>query len=166
MTLDETPTGSCIFVDANIFIYHFSRVSSACRDFLARCESGELEAYTGVHLLLEIAHRLMLLEALQKGLIVGSQPVRKLKERPDIVRQLNDYNKAVRQIPRMRIRVITLTAQILRGSEAIRTQYGLLTNDSVSIAMMQKRGLRTIATHDSDLRSIPDLIVYSPPDIS
>jgi len=34
MKLEEAPDGERIFVDANIFIYHFSRLSAECRSFL------------------------------------------------------------------------------------------------------------------------------------
>ena len=66
MRLEDVPEGERIFVDANILIYHFSRVSSECRSFLARCESGQVEAYTGVHILLEVAHRLMILSDFER----------------------------------------------------------------------------------------------------
>ena len=165
MKLDEVPDGTRIFIDANVFIYHFSRVSFECRSFLARCESRQLVAFTGVHILLEVAHRLMMLEALHKGLISGSSPVRKLKENPDIVKRLNDYNQSVRQIPRMGVRISALTSAMLRESETVRLQYGLMTNDSVSIAMMSKLGVTAIATHDSDLMNIINLITYDPQDI-
>ena len=39
-----------------------------------------------LHIVLEVMHRLMLLEALRKGLISGGQLARKLKERPEIVK--------------------------------------------------------------------------------
>ena len=38
MKLDEIKTGSEVFIDANIFIYHFTGVSDECGDFLNRCE--------------------------------------------------------------------------------------------------------------------------------
>jgi hypothetical protein len=34
----------------------------------------------------------MVLEAVQKGLITGSQPARKLKEQPEIIKGLREYN--------------------------------------------------------------------------
>jgi uncharacterized protein len=166
MKLEEAPNGGRIFVDANIFIYHFSRLSAECRSFLARCESREIEAFTGVHIVLEVAHRLMMLEALHKGLITGSQPARKLKERPEIVRRLSEYNRSVQQIPRMGVRIRSLTPAMIKESEAVRIQHGLLTNDSVSVAVMRKLRLTHIATHDSDLLKVPGLTVYQPQDIS
>jgi predicted nucleic acid-binding protein len=165
MNLDDVPQGERIYVDANIFICHFSRVSTECRSFLARCESRHLEAFTGTHVLLEIAHRLMILEALHKGLISGGQPARKLKEKPEVIKGLSDYNLAVRQIPRMGVRVRAVTPGIIKESETVRLRYGLLTNDSVSVAMMRKLRLTAMATHDSDLLNIADLRVYRPQDI-
>ena len=166
MKLEEVPSGAQVFVDANIFIYHFTRLSSECRAFLARCESGEVRAFTGTHILLEVLHRLMMLEALHKGVIVGGQPARKLKEHPEIVKNLHDYNQSVRQIPRMGVRIRVLTPALIMASEAIRAQYGVLTNDSVSVAIMQKLRLTHLVSHDSDLRNVAGLVVYQPKDVA
>jgi hypothetical protein len=97
MKLDDLPDGARIFVDANILIYHFSGIS--------------LES--GVHIVLEVTHRLMILEALQKGLITGGQPARKLQEQPEIIKVLHEYNQSVQHIPRLNIRVRTI-AQFIR----------------------------------------------------
>ena len=59
---------------------------------------------------LEITHRLMVLEALQKRLITGNQPARKLKEQPEMIKGWRSYNQSVRQMPRMPIRVRTITS--------------------------------------------------------
>jgi predicted nucleic acid-binding protein len=40
-----------------------------------------------------------------------------------------------------------------------------MTNDSVTIAMMNGLGLRNLATYDSDLLRIPELEIYRPGDI-
>jgi hypothetical protein len=108
MKLDDLPDGARIFVDANILIYHFSGISLECRAFLQRCESRQVEAFTGVHIVLEVTHRLMILEALQKGLISGGQPARKLQEQPEIIKVLHEYNQSVQHIPRLNIRVRTM----------------------------------------------------------
>ena len=91
MKLEDLPDGSRILVDANILIYHFSGISLECRAFLQRCESRQVTAFTGVHIVLEVTHRLMILEALQKGLITGGQPARKLQEQPEIIKVLQEY---------------------------------------------------------------------------
>jgi predicted nucleic acid-binding protein len=165
MKLEDLPRGARIFVDAIILIYHFSGISLQCRAFLQRCEARQVEAFTGVHILLEITHRLMVLEAVQKGLITGGQPARKLKEQPEIIKKLREYNQSVRQIPRLRIRVRPITSAIAKASEAIRVQEGLITNDSVTVALMRKMGLRDVATADADFNNVSHIRVYQPGDI-
>ena len=66
----------------------------------------------------------------------------------------------------MRIRVRTITAAIVRASEAIRVQEGLMTNDSVTVALMRKRGLTAIATAGADFDNVSHISVYQPEDIS
>jgi predicted nucleic acid-binding protein len=166
MKLEGLPGGTPIFVDADIFIYHFSGISLECRAFLQRCESRQVEAFTGVHIVLEVMHRLLMLEALHKGLITGGQPARKLKEQPEIIKVLREYNQSVQHIPRLNIRVRTITSGVVRASEAIRVQNGLMTNDSITVALMRKLSLTAIATADADFDNISALRVYQPGDIS
>ena len=166
MRLESLPEGARVFVDANIFIYHFSGASLECQAFFQRCESGQIEAFTGVHIVLEVAHRLMMLEALQKGLITRGQPARKLREQPEIVKALQAYNQSVRQIPRLNVRVEAITSTEVRASEAVRIQEGLMTNDSVTVALMQQLDLNAIATADADFNNVSGLQVYQPEDIA
>ena len=57
-TLEQVRQGVRIFIDAPVFIYHFTGVSAECRDFLKRCESAEIHGVTSVMTLAEVAHRL------------------------------------------------------------------------------------------------------------
>ena len=66
MRLDRAPAGTHVFIDANIFIYHFTGASSQCSAFLSRCETRQFEGATGIHILTEVAHRLMMIEAVRK----------------------------------------------------------------------------------------------------
>ena len=119
MKLEDLPDGARVFVDANILISHFSGISVECRAFLQRCEAKQVDAFTGVHILLEVTHRLMVLEALHKGLITGGQPARKLEEQPAIIKGLYEYNQSVQLIPHMGIRVRPLTSALVRASEGV-----------------------------------------------
>jgi predicted nucleic acid-binding protein len=98
-------------------------------------------------------------------LITGGQPARKLKEQPEVIKGLREYNQAVQQIPRIRIRVRTITPAIVRASEAIRVQEGLMINDSVTVALMRKMGVTDIATADADFNNVLHIRVYQPGDI-
>ena len=44
MDIDAIPDGTLVFVDANIFIYHFAGVSDKCTRFLQRVLKGEVKA--------------------------------------------------------------------------------------------------------------------------
>ena len=98
-------------------------------------------------------------------MITGGQPARKLKEQPEVIKGLREYNQAVQQIPRMRIRVRTITPAIVRASEAIRVQEGLMINDSVTVALMRKMGVTDIAMADADFNNVLHIRVYQPGDI-
>ena len=84
MRLDEIPSGSRIFVDSTIFIYHFAGASTACRTLLERCEGGDLKGLTSTVVLAEVAHRLMIVEALTQGLAPVKNLTKKLGEQPDL----------------------------------------------------------------------------------
>ena len=42
MKLTEIPEGEAVFIDANIFIYHFAGASEECKEFLKDCAKKEL----------------------------------------------------------------------------------------------------------------------------
>src|SRR5438128_4692925 len=98
MDLNDLPDGAPIFIDANIFIYHFTGISIECRVMLERSERKNIRSATGTHIILEVLHRLMMIEALSKSLITPGQPAKKLKRNLDAIRLLRDYNRCVTEI--------------------------------------------------------------------
>ena len=67
MTFGEIPTGETVFLDANVFIHYFARdpdLGPPARDLLRRVENGELRGVTTTHILAEVLHRLMTIEAM------------------------------------------------------------------------------------------------------
>jgi predicted nucleic acid-binding protein len=66
MTLVDFVAGDDTFVDANIFVYHFAAnptLQPICSQFLQRIENQEIRGYTSLHILSEVAHRLLTMEA-------------------------------------------------------------------------------------------------------
>ena len=88
MKFDDLQSGDRLFLDANIFVYHFLGISTECRQLLSRCHQGDLTGVTATFVVAEVMHRLMTAEAVARGLITSSQVVKKLREHPDIVQQL------------------------------------------------------------------------------
>src|SRR5437867_12435221 len=67
MIFRDLPIGSAVFTDANILVYALSLHSQfgpPCTDLLERIERHELLGYTSTHVVSEVAHRLMTLEAI------------------------------------------------------------------------------------------------------
>jgi len=165
MKLDEIKTGSEVFIDANIFIYHFTGVSEACGLFLNRCEQGDLTAITSVNVILEVLHRLMMVEAVKKNLVKPPNIVRKLNESPEKIKGLNDYFLNTQKINEMGIEIRPVTFETVIKSQMVRMAYGLMVNDSVIAASMQEEGLRFLATNDTGFEKVDDILVYRPEDV-
>ena len=166
LPLPELPAGQTVFIDANIFIYHFTGLSQECSSFLERCERGELWGITAVHILLEVLHRLMMIEAVTKKLVTSGSVARKLREKPHVVKQLADYQAQTEAILEMGIEVVGLTSDFLKISHPYRCRNGLLVNDSLTAAVMEAEGILYLATADHDFTRVEGLRVYSPLDLA
>lgn len=161
-TLKEIETGAAVFIDANIFLYHYAGISEDCTEFLGRCASGELKGTTAAHLVAEVLHRAMIMEAMAKNLAPKSNVVAKLKADPGTVRRLSDHAAAGAAIMDMGVDVVPLTAEILRASGWVRSQSGLLVNDSLTVATMRACGITALATNDEDFARIDGIRLYRP----
>src|SRR4051812_43021799 len=106
MTLTELPADHRVFIDANIFIYHCGGRSAECQAFLERCARREVQGYTSTLVLAEVLHRLMVAEAIAKGLVTAKTAVRKLGETPSLVKQLSQYQDDVNNTSQMNITIL------------------------------------------------------------
>ncbi|HWG46665.1 MAG TPA: PIN domain-containing protein [Gemmataceae bacterium] len=61
-----------------------------------------------------------------------------------------------------RITVLTIAPALLVTAATISQQYGLLTNDALTVALMEANGLAKIASHDADFDRVPALTRYAP----
>ena len=165
MTFSEIASNARLYIDANIFVYHFAEASDECTSLILRCGQGGTRAFTGTHVLLEVAHRVMMAEAVDKGLVTPGNVPRKLKRRPEIASQLNGHSDAIRFILDTGITILQVDTEMLEISANLRTQTGFLVNDSVSLAMMERHGIRAIATNDMDFQRVAGLEVHIPSDL-
>ncbi len=165
MMLERVPGNSGVFLDANLFIYHFTGVSQQCTALLNRCESGQVRGSTGVHVLIEVGHRLMTIEAVRKNLLPPGNVAAKLRSKPEVVRKLTDYQTNLEAILTIGLQVFALTVDDLVASAALRRNAGLLFNDSLTAAITERERIGAIATSDTDFRRVPNLRVYLPTDL-
>lgn len=165
MTLAEIPRPSAVFVDANVFIYHFTGQSKECSDCLARIETGDLRGLTAQTTLLEVAHRLMVIEAIERGLRAGSSPAARLTRRSQLVRELSRYYFSTLKIPQMGIEILSIPMDFLTRSQEYRQTYGLLVNDSLIPLHMRTAGITYLASADGAFDRIPWIRRAFPSDV-
>jgi len=166
MKLNELASGEHVFIDANIFIYHFTGVSNQCSDFLNRCEHKDFIGITSTNVLLEVLHRLMMIEAVKKELITPSNIVKKLQKKPNLVKQLNEYYLNTQKIYEMGIAVKPTNHEIFVKSHSYRVKYGMLVNDSIIAALAQHEEINILVTSDNAFHKIDELKIYQPNDLT
>jgi predicted nucleic acid-binding protein len=157
--------GETVFVDASPFIHHFepnARFGPASTDLLERIENQEISGVTTTHIISEVAHRLMTLEAMQVFGWKSAGIALRLRNHPAEVQTLTRFRQAVREIPLFNIRILTIDPVWLDSAAAITQQTGLLHNDALIIAAMQAQGLINLASADSDFDRVPNITRFAP----
>ena len=87
MKLADLPSGERVFLDANVFVYHFTQhpqFGHACTQLMARIERQDLMGFSATHVLTEVAHRLMTLEAASLMGWPFTGIMRRLKRHPEV----------------------------------------------------------------------------------
>ena len=115
MTLAQLVRGDSVFLDANVLVFHFEphfAFGPPCTDLLRRIELTELSGFTSTHVLSEVAHRLMTMEA-SALFNWSSKIVSHLKQSPGQMHRLGKFRSAIQMIPQMRIQVLTIPAGTL-----------------------------------------------------
>lgn len=119
--LSEIQDGTSVFIDANVFIYHSSGptvLSPACSAFLERIENGALRGVTSTIVLIEVLHRLMILEAVGTLGLTPRDALRYLKEHPQQARGLVAHQGVTQNIRQIGVKIVALgLADIERSHE-------------------------------------------------
>jgi predicted nucleic acid-binding protein len=164
LKLDGIVDGSSIFIDSSILIYYFTGVSPQCRSLLARCESGAVRGLASVIVLSETAHRLMMVEAVEAGLVRPGNVATKIREKPALIRRLTRYRERVGKVPLMGIEIVPFDMRLFAAALEIQAQHGLMVNDSIVVATASAANADGIASSDRDFAGL-DIPLYSPSDL-
>jgi predicted nucleic acid-binding protein len=165
MIFGDLLAGQSVFVDANTLVYHFEPHpihGPACTALVKRIELQEIVGFTSTHVLSEVAHRLMTLEAMKRFGWPVAGIAQRLRNHPASVQQLAAFRQAVASVPRLGIQVLTIPPPLIDVAAAISQQTGLLSNDALIGAVMQANGLTSLVSHDADFDRVPGLTRYTP----
>ncbi len=166
MNLNQVPQSDYVLVDANIFMYAVLHRSEQCMQLLRRCSRGDVVGITGSQQIMEVMHRLMVIEAHDNGWTSGGNPVRSLAARPDRVQLLSRYAEAIKGLLASGIRYETVRKEDILSALAIQRQYGLMTNDATLVAIGERLRVQSIASADSQFHSVTAFRLYSPDDLA
>lgn len=165
MTFADLRSGTAVFLDSNTLVYHFisePRFGVASTDLLERIEQGDLSGYTSAHVLSEMTHRLMTVEACLVANRASQGIVLWLRNHPSVVQQLTRYRQAIDEVNAIPIQVLPITGPLLSRAADLSRQFGLLTNDALIVAVMQDHGLVHLASNDADFDRVPGISRYAP----
>ncbi len=164
--LTDIPNSAVVMLDANVLVYALTPQASlhrACRELLERGARGDVTLCTSVSVTADVPHRAMVLEVLAQGQAQRSaEAVALLKQRPDLVQQLTRYRTILRDLRQARVDILPLTYRDLHASRLSREQHGLMVNDALIVAVMQREGITFLATNDPDFARVPGLAVRIP----
>ncbi len=165
MTFAGLARGASICLDANTFVFHFqphAQFGPPCSALLKRIELQEVVGYSSTHVLSEVVHRLMMIEARSNFGWTSGKLVQRLKSHPAAVQGLTRHQIAIQEILQSRIQILSLSPALLAQASTLIQQHGLLTNDALIVAVMQHQGLTDLASHDADFDRVPGLTRYAP----
>jgi predicted nucleic acid-binding protein len=105
----------------------------------------------------------MVLEVLAMGQAQRSgKAVTLLKQQPQLVTQLARYRSVLPNLRQARVDILPLTYRDLHASQQYREQHGLLVNDSLIVAVIQREHIQLLATNDPDFERIAGIGVQLP----
>jgi len=162
------PDRISVFVDTNIFYYHFTGKSVTCTAFFNRIARGDFNAYVNTEVLSDLLHKLMLAEAgLKMNIDTAAKLKRYLSSHRTALTQLTEHQSQFESTLAMGLKVIRITKSLLINTQYERSAFGLLTNDSLHLGTMLRHRvpIAHVATRDGDFGHVHNLTVWVPQDV-
>lgn len=165
MTFGDIPAGAALFVDANPFLYYFGShpgFGPACKQLFEGIERQEINGFTSSHVLSDVAHRMMTLEATATLGWPHTGIANRLKRHPAEVQNLTRYRQALDEIALIGIQVLPVSGQLVSLAADVSRQFGLLSSDALVVTVMRQHGLTHLASGDADFDRVPGITRYAP----
>jgi uncharacterized protein len=165
VTFHDLPVGATVFLDANCLVYAATAdatYGSACQHLLEQIENKVFQGCTSAHVLGDLTHRLMTIEAAPLFQRPMSGIANWLRRHPAEVQQLRQYQQSLDDLLAVPITILPVTGTLIYRAAGFSRLHGLLTNDALIVAIMQEQGLTHLASNDGDFDRVPGLTRYAP----
>ena len=167
MNLDDIQNGSLCIVDTNVLLYAEQGLSQQAQRLIRRCSTGDLIGILPQTVWQELTHKLMLAEALMMERVSGPNAGRKLSRQPDIVKRLGLYKDKILALVNIGLGFeACMKEDLLVNAFRYQEKYGLLTNDSVIVAIAVRLKADVLVTADAAFQKIDEIPVAMPSDIT
>ena len=110
----------------------------------------------------EAIHKVMLAEAIQQHQLDHRGLAHRLQRQRELIAGLNEHRKVPALIKTLAMHVEPVTLDILERTTFLSAEHRLLTNNAVTIAIMDRLGLVHLATNDNNFDSISHLSIWKP----
>lgn len=117
--LNSISSGSKVFIDSNIFIYHFTAhniFGENCSSFLLRCASQEIIGYTSTNVIIETMHRLLIVEAVQTLHLAEYNVIKYLKEHSQRIKELPKHSELIEKIKEFNLTILQTSISDISNS--------------------------------------------------
>ncbi|HZD41953.1 MAG TPA: type II toxin-antitoxin system VapC family toxin [Terriglobales bacterium] len=167
MKLDDIPGGTLCVIDTNVLLYAEQGASLQAQRLLRRIERGDLLGTLPQPVWQELTHKLMLAEAHTLGLVSGGNPARQLASKPDAVKHLSGYREKIKALSTLGLGFEPCTkSDMVEVGLELQARYGLLTNDSVILAIAMRLEADALISADARFQACKEIKVYAPSDIA
>jgi predicted nucleic acid-binding protein len=104
----------------------------------------------------------MLAEAIQQYKLAHRGLAHRLQRQRELIAGLSEHKKVPVLLRALSLHVEPVTLAILEHAANLSTQHRLLTNDAVTVAIMEKLGLSHLVTNDDNFDLIQNLSIWKP----
>jgi predicted nucleic acid-binding protein len=161
----DAPDGTHCFIDATILHYALIPTFDAspfCLAFLDRAIAGHLSLSVSLQVLGDVLHKAMTSEAARLTGRDQNKMVGYLKRHPEVIGQLVEWPLALQRLEVVPMQILPTSIDLFYEVTKIAQTHGLLTNDALIVALMQRHGITHLATNDDDFDRVPGITVWKP----
>lgn len=155
-----------IFIDANIFLHHAFGTNAVSIEFLKRVETENIKAYTSALVMEEIVFKLVMQSASNFVEKINIDKLKRFlaegKNRKKTLEPVEKYLSYIKTLGDMGLRVIDLTVKDIAVSVEKAKAHGLITADAAHLAVMERKGIKDIASSDEDFEIVDTISVWMP----
>jgi len=141
-----------------------NRLSSV--EFLKRVESSDIKAYTSALVIEEVIFKLTMQSAsnlLDRVTLQGVKAsLKNPQKRERVFGPVIRYREYIDTLRNFGMVVLDLTDKDLAEAVQLTNKYGLITADAAHLAVMIRRGIKHIASNDSDFKVVDNITLWMP----